>query len=122
MQKMGDHMAVVNRDDRYFGTITIPIPSSVNIKGTTLAVTNIAENAFQNCISLESVIIPNSVETICDSAFANCRSLIEITFKGNPMNIALGVNVFNNVSENGTIYLNYYANPIEICEKFGLNN
>lgn len=42
-------------------------------------VTSIANNAFQGCISLESVIISNSVTSIGVLAFAGCTSLTSIT-------------------------------------------
>lgn len=35
----------------------------------------IAQGAFRNCIQLERVYIPESVEKICDSTFAECKNL-----------------------------------------------
>ena len=37
--------------------------------------------AFQNCISLTSIEIPASVETIERSAFYNCTALTTVTFE-----------------------------------------
>ncbi|MCM1336590.1 MAG: leucine-rich repeat domain-containing protein, partial [Candidatus Amulumruptor caecigallinarius] len=46
----------------YAGNITIP--PSVTYNGTEYAVTSIGESAFNNCSSLQSVTIPNSVTSI----------------------------------------------------------
>lgn len=41
----------------------------------------IANNAFENCVSLESIEIPALVKDITDNAFNGCSSLASITFK-----------------------------------------
>lgn len=56
------------------GTVTIPEYA----KG--LKVTGINVNAFEDCINLTDVIIPQSVEIIRDGAFSGCTSLTSITF------------------------------------------
>jgi predicted ribosomally synthesized peptide with SipW-like signal peptide len=42
-------------------------------------VTEISDNAFENCIALSSVTLGNSIKTIGESAFDNCKSLTSIT-------------------------------------------
>ena len=44
------------------------------------SVTSIGNDAFRNCVSLETIRIPASVETIGSSAFANCTSLKEVSY------------------------------------------
>ncbi len=52
------------------------ISGSYEIKEGTLA---IADEAFDDCISLKSITIPNSVTSIGESAFSGCTSLKSIT-------------------------------------------
>ncbi len=54
----------------------------------------IADYAFDNCHSLTSVIIPDSVTTIGDSAFSNCNSLISVNI-GDSV-ISIGDKAFSN--------------------------
>ena len=51
------------------------IPSSITYKGTTYAVTGIGDGAFDNCFSLEAIIIPTSVTSIGEDAFYDCNLL-----------------------------------------------
>lgn len=57
----------------------VSIPSSVEYKGDNYTVTDIDDNAFKDCIDLETVSIPNSVTTIGSKAFFGCSKLKSIT-------------------------------------------
>ena len=57
------------------------------------AVTSIGENAFDRCAYLETVIIPESVETIGAQGFSRTRQLTSITIKGNGLKV-IGVGAF----------------------------
>lgn len=60
---------------KYKGTATeLEIPSQLD----SYTVTGIGREAFRDCVSLESVIIPNSVTEIGVSAFLDCTSLKSI--------------------------------------------
>lgn len=50
----------------------------MNLKEVTFLGTELDDigfNAFKGCTSLESIVIPNGVETILDTAFGGCTSL-----------------------------------------------
>ena len=60
----------------YSTTSTYYIPSS--LKSVTITGGNILCGAFQNCSTLETIILPDSVQSIGDYAFSGCSSLTSI--------------------------------------------
>lgn len=61
-------------------------------------IVTIGNSAFDNCLNLEKVVIPNSVEHIGREAFRNCPKLKEIIYQGTSeefKNIYLYKNSFN---------------------------
>jgi len=49
------------------------------LKSVTVTGGNILYGAFQNCINLETIVLPNEITTIHDCAFESCRTLSQIT-------------------------------------------
>ena len=65
--------AEVTSGSQYSGVIAIP--EIVNYEGVSYNVTSIGKYAFNSCIKLTSISIPNSVTTISDYAFKDCSGL-----------------------------------------------
>ncbi len=71
-----DNVSVTSGDIKYSGSVTIP--SSVTYMDKTMTVTAIGNNAFINCIELESVLLPITITHIGKYAFYGCNSLTSI--------------------------------------------
>ena len=56
------------------------IPATVNIDGTGYPVTAIGDNAFYRCDALQSIILPEGLQSIGTRAFDSCTSLQSVTF------------------------------------------
>lgn len=70
---------VVYEEDKPYKFTELIIPSKINYKGRVYKVTSIDSFAFDECSSLESVTIPNSITKIGKYAFYDCSSLESIT-------------------------------------------
>ncbi|MEG1924093.1 MAG: leucine-rich repeat domain-containing protein, partial [Clostridia bacterium] len=66
---------------------TAIIPSKVTINNVEYNVTSIGNDVFCGCISLSSVILPNSVTSIGSGAFSGCSSLNSITLPSSVISI-----------------------------------
>lgn len=66
------------------------IPASITHQGVSYPVTEIEPKAFQNCIDITSVIIPNSVNYISDNAFFECFDITSLTIGSSVIDISNG--------------------------------
>lgn len=76
----------------------VKIPESVEYNGVTYSVTKIANNAFSNCKSLESISIPGSVVQIGETKYGShnllpfdgCTALKSVRFEDGEKGLVLG--------------------------------
>ena len=69
------------------------IPATIIYNGTTYPVTKISENAFRNCVNLNSVTIGENVTVISDFAFCSCQNMTNVSFPNSL--ISIGSQAFN---------------------------
>ncbi len=62
---------------------TVEIPDNVIIKGTTYQVTSVADSAFKNNKTIQTVKMGSNVKTIGESAFSGCSRLKKVTLSKN---------------------------------------
>jgi sorbitol-specific phosphotransferase system component IIA len=87
------------RNDENAATLTaytgsggdVTIPGEATLNGRTYPVTAIGNEAFENCISLTSVVIPNSVTSIGSEAFFSCSGLTSVELPESVTSIEAGV-------------------------------
>ena len=75
------------------------------IKSVYIGDASIGDNAFFECFTLSSVVIPDSVTSIGDSAFGWCRGLGQIKFEPATPPTVDNSNAFNNVPADCIIYV-----------------
>ena len=75
---------------------TVNLDKTIDYQGKMYTVTSIRHRAFEDCSSLTSVTIPNSVTTIADYAFRGCSSLTSIAIPNSVTSIGGGA--FSNCS------------------------
>ena len=86
----------------------VKIPKSVEYNGVTYSVTKVANKAFANCKSLESISIPGTVVQIGETyetynssnyganlPFYNCTALKSVRFEDGEKGLVLGANYYN---------------------------
>ena len=83
---------VIKSYRRYEGGIEIP--ETVKVNEVSYRVTSIGMEAFLECDSLTSIVIPNSITSIRKGAFESCRNLTSITIPDSVTRI--GICAFKN--------------------------
>lgn len=64
---------VVSENDKYSGNIIVP--KKVAVEGDEYPVTALGRGCFQDCVSLQSIVIPETVKKMGESCFSGCSSL-----------------------------------------------
>ena len=108
-QIKGKSAVVVYGDKKYAGNISIP--SSVTFDGKDYSVTEISSFAFEECVDLESIDFPQSLEFIGTYAFYGCTTLRSLSIPNKVENI--GYNAFQGCSNINTISLPSSLKSIE---------
>lgn len=70
--------------------VDLVIPESFSSNGVVYTVTEIANDAFNQCHTLETVIMPNSIKTLGYNAFFWCENLKNVTLSENIEEIEYG--------------------------------
>lgn len=97
-------------ENAYSGNVVIP--SEVTFNNNTYKVVSIEENAFAECSTLVSVVIPSTVESVGESAFSDCVSLKSVSLPNSVK--SLGEYSFWNCSSLETVELPQTLN--DICD------
>lgn len=79
---------VTSKSPKYSGDITIP--SSVSYSGKTYTVTSIGIYAFNYCLDLTSLTLPNTIKEIGAGAISYCTQLTSIMIPNSVENIGAG--------------------------------
>ena len=95
---------VIKNPNGYRGNIIIP--ETIVFNEVTYRVTSVGKQAFGNCFSLTSVVIPNSVTSIGRDAFWGCDSLKSIVIGNGVTSIGtaafMGCDSLKSITFNGT--------------------
>lgn len=75
--------------DEYSGEVVIP--SSVTYEGIEYSVTQIGQSAFEGCVNLTSVTIPNNVKQISSYAFSGCSNISNVILPSGVAKISDGM-------------------------------
>ncbi|MBP5371142.1 MAG: leucine-rich repeat domain-containing protein [Bacteroidales bacterium] len=102
---------VFKYNESYTGDVVIPASISA---GNTFTVTSIGDWAFNKCVNLTSVTIPNSVTSIGTSAFEECISLTSVTIPNSVTSI--GERTFYSCSKLTTVTC-LAPTPPEACSE-----
>ena len=93
---------VTEGDNEYSGEITIP--STVTYKSKTLKITRIARSAFSHA-KIQSITIPNSIESIGTFAFESCSNLTDVKIENGNTRLNIGIGGRGSYEDYGLFYM-----------------
>ena len=100
--------------DEIYSQYIVSLPKEITIKD---GVTNVSNNAFTNCSSVETVTIGKTVCSIGTQAFYNCLSLRNVVFENSPATI--GEQAFRGCTSLSNLEL---GNSITRIERLAFHN
>ena len=69
---------------KYNGTASsVTVPTNVTIDGVSYLIRSVDAYAFEDCVSIRTLVIPAQITSLGKCAFKNCTSLSSITINGN---------------------------------------
>lgn len=115
---ISDRIVNVNINDRIttIGADTFEDCTSLETIIIPNSILTIGPHAFDNCVSLENVTIPESVTSIGKNAFKDCTSLSSIIIENPDCEIAVGVGT---LQEDAVIYGHTNSTAQSYAEKYG---
>ena len=78
---------IKNPCKRYVGHIEIP--DTIKVSEVSYRVTTIGMSAFEECVALTSIVLPNSITSIKKRAFYSCQKLTSITIPDSVTSIGM---------------------------------
>lgn len=79
--------ATLARNGAYTSMTSVDIPGKINVDGTEYTVTAVAQQAFQQCKSLEKLTIGEGIESIGKWAFYECSALTDVSLPSTLTNV-----------------------------------
>lgn len=70
------------RSVQTFPLVDVVIPNTICHDGIECEVTSVAENAFNRCGTIQSVVFPSTLKFVGNNAFLSCDALKRLTFLG----------------------------------------
>lgn len=93
-----NHLEVCGFVDANDCRVHLDIPECVTIRGRTIPVAAIYQDAFNGSLYLEQVTIPKNVVEIQERAFAGCANLKEVRSNGQALDIKIASKAFSGCS------------------------
>lgn len=95
----------------YTGVITVP--ATVTFGSNTYDVTSVGVSAFENCVGLTTVTLPESIENISNFAMRGCSDLTSVTIPN--VTITFGTNILENCTSLVTFNVPRYMTAIPVA-------
>ena len=110
-----NELEVTSGENLYNGSVVIP--NNVDVDGKTYAVTRIGDRSFEDCVSLTSITIPNSITSIGTLAFRGCENLGSVYIT----DISAWCNIYFSIEGSELAPISVSSNPLIYADALYLN-